>query len=81
MKTLNNQYQGTTWSNGKFPKPIKFDDLTDAHIPFLEKMGFGFLVIEVCDECQHQECVCNIQDEGEEIETPKKGRKKKDEAK
>ena len=70
MKALNPKYKGTTWTNGNFPKPIVFDEMTPVHIPFLERIGFDFLVIEVCDNCQKEKCRCKKE----------KDVKKKDEA-
>lgn len=58
MKVLNPLFKGATWSNGNFPKPIVFNDLTTEDIPFLEKNGFDFLIMVVCDVCQNKKCKC-----------------------
>lgn len=58
-KILNKLFKGATWSNGNFPKPIVFDNLTEEDIPFLEKNGFDFLAIEVCTDCLNKKCKCN----------------------
>ncbi len=57
-KVLNPKYKGTTWSNGQYGKPIVFDQLTDAHAQFLEKIGMNHLIIEVCAGCSKQKCKC-----------------------
>lgn len=58
MKALNQFFKGATWSNGNFPKPIVFDQLTTEDIPFLEKNGFEFLVIDICNVCLNKKCKC-----------------------
>lgn len=58
MIILNKKYAGKTFSNGNFPKEIKFDEMTDKHIGFLKNIGMDFLLIEVCDECLNEKCKC-----------------------
>lgn len=59
MKKLNRkEYAGTRISTGKFPGSFAFDNLREEDIPFLEKIGLGHVVIEVCDKCEHEKCKC-----------------------
>lgn len=47
-KRLNKEkYAGTIHKSGKFPREIRFDDLKEEDIPFLERIGLGHLVEEV----------------------------------
>ncbi len=59
MKKLNPKYKGTIWKVSKFPKEIKFDDLTDADIPILEHLHLNNLIMYVCDGCEKTKCECN----------------------
>ena len=58
MKILNKEYKGSTWSNGKHPKVVVFDDMKNEDSGWLEHIGMGFLLIEVCDECENKKCKC-----------------------
>lgn len=58
MEKLNKSYQGQIWSNGLIPNQIIFDDLTDADIPYLKHIKMDFLIIEVCDKCGKEKCIC-----------------------
>lgn len=78
MKILNKKYKGTIHSNGKFPKTIEFDNLTNNDIPFLLHIGMDFLTVEICDECGLKRCKCNKGTFGENMGTlSRKKRKKK----
>lgn len=59
MEILDKKFKGTTWSNGKFPGTIVFDNLKEEQIPFLKHIGMGFLAVTVCDKCEKERCVCN----------------------
>ena len=59
MKALNKKYKDTTWTTGLFPTPIAFNNMTEEHIPFLERIGLSHLIIEVCDACKFEKCKCN----------------------
>lgn len=76
MKILNEkEHAGKTLSVGNYRGVIKFDDLTNEDIPFIERIGLGYIVIEVCDDCRKKKCICRKnkkKDESDKLETVNK---------